>query len=59
MKNCTRANKQDGFLEIGAGLLILALFGGTAAVIAPDGTNKVYAQQEALEPALDARNQKD
>lgn len=43
MKNTK--NRQGGFLGMGAGLVLLALFGGTAAVVAPDMGNTALANQ--------------
>ena len=46
MKNSISLNKQSGFFDFGAGLLLLALFGATAAVITSNDIGKTYADQE-------------
>ena len=45
MKNSKSLNKQSGFFDFGVGLLLLALFGATAAVIIPDDSGNTYADQ--------------
>ena len=46
MKNTKSLNKQSGFFDFGAGLLLLALFGGSAALIIPENNGSSYAEQE-------------
>lgn len=59
MKKFNTSSKQNGFLEIGAGLLILALFGGTAAVVAPDETGKAYASIQISNEAPEDKTKED
>ena len=39
-------NKQSGFFDFGASLLLLAIFGGSAVLIKPDVSGSSYANQE-------------
>ena len=45
MNNSKSINKQSGFFDFGAGLILLALFGGSTMVLVPDNGSSNVAEQ--------------
>ena len=53
MKTSTTIGKQNGFFDLGVGLVLMALFSGSTAVYLHDEDNQVVAKQEVVTVVAD------